>query len=59
MFLGIFTPLLVLKTKKKTLEELSGEEFVETIPEPVVLSKETAISNGDSSDETKEPEVTV
>lgn len=32
MFLGIFTTLLIPETKRLTLEQLSGEENMETEP---------------------------
>ena len=32
MFLGIFTTLLIPETKRLTLEQLSGEESMETEP---------------------------
>ncbi len=50
MFLGIFTTLLIPETKRKTLEELSGEFDLqgERAVEPAVLVEEKHIGSGDS-----------
>ena len=52
MFLGIFTTLLIPETKRKTLEQLSGEYDLkgETMTTPVPVSGETKIKGDDSTE---------
>jgi len=50
MFLGIFTTLLIPETKRLTLEQLSGEESMETAPAVPEAAQGNNTANGKKAD---------